>query len=230
MNEKGRKHRYFKEKVPIDGVVPPSWASKVFEEVDGETKVNRHYYELCVLQKLQRALKCKEVWVEGSYAFRNPNEDLPRDWHDETRRAAHYQRLGQPLEAAGFIDSLKQRMSVALRDFDQRMSKLSHVRIYFPNKKSDRGLFWVAKLEPQQEPKSLAVIKDRIDDEYGMLDLLDIFVEADRLVDFTHFFTHSGTKEVRSREQLRPLLLLDLFAEGTNVGIRRISKANRQYS
>jgi len=68
VNEKGRKHRYFKEKVPIDGVVPPSWASKVFEEVDGETKVNRHYYELCVLQKLQRALKCKEVWVEG-YPF-----------------------------------------------------------------------------------------------------------------------------------------------------------------
>jgi TnpA family transposase len=63
-----------------------------------------------------------------------------------------------------------------------------------------------------------------------MLDLLDIFVEADRLVDLTRFFTHSGTKEIRSRDQLRPLLLLDLFAEGTNVGIRRISKANRQYS
>ena len=74
------------------------------------------------------------------------------------------------------------------------------------------------------------MIKDRIGDEYGMLDLLDIFVGADRLVDFTRFFTHSGTKEARSREQLRPLLLLDLFAEGTNVGIRRISKANRQYS
>ena len=62
-----------------------------------------------------------------------------------------------------------------------------------------------------------------------MLDLLDIFVEADRLVEFTRFFTHSGTKEVRSREPLCPLLLLDLFAEGTNVGIRRIAKANRQY-
>jgi hypothetical protein len=63
VNKKGRKHRYFEEKVPIDAVVAPSWPSKVLEEVDGETKVNRHYYELCVLQKLQRALKCKEVWV-----------------------------------------------------------------------------------------------------------------------------------------------------------------------
>jgi hypothetical protein len=38
------------------------------------------------------------------------------------------------------------------------MSKRPHVQIYFPNKKSDRSLFWVAKWEPQQEPKSLAVI------------------------------------------------------------------------
>jgi hypothetical protein len=46
-------------------------------------------------------------------------------------------------------------MTAALNDFDRRISKLSHVRIYLPNKKSDRGLFWVAKLGPQQEPKNL---------------------------------------------------------------------------
>ena len=62
------------------------------------------------------------------------------------------------------------------------------------------------------------IIKDGIVKDFGMLDLLDIFVEADRLVDFTRFFTHSGTKEVRSREALRPLLILDLFAEGTQHG------------
>jgi hypothetical protein len=218
VNKKGRKHRYFGEKVPIDGVVSPSWASKVFEQVAGETKVNRHYYELCVLQKLQRALKCKEVWVEGSHAFRNPSDDLPRDWNEESLRVAHYQRLGQPLEAAVFIDSLKKRMTAALSDFDRRIPALPHVRVYFPNKKSDRGRFWVAKLGPQQKPKNLGVIKGHIGDEYGMLDRLDVFVEADRMVGFSGFFTHSGTKEVRSREQLRPLLLLDLFAIKRGLG------------
>jgi Tn3 transposase DDE domain len=57
-----------------------------------------------------------------------------------------------------------------------------------------------------------------------------MFVEADRLTGFTQFFTHSETKEVRSREALRPLLLLDLFAEGTNTEIKRVAKANRQYA
>ena len=62
-----------------------------------------------------------------------------------------------------------------------------------------------------------------------MLDLLDVFLEADNLADFTRYFRHSGTKQVRSREQLRPLILLDLFAEGTNTGIKRIAQANHFY-
>ena len=63
-----------------------------------------------------------------------------------------------------------------------------------------------------------------------MLDLLDLFVEADRLVNFTRFFAHSGTKEMRSRDALRPLLILDMFAEGTNTGIKRVANANDRYS
>ena len=81
------------EAIPIEGVVTPGWQEKVFEEVKGQTKIKRRYYELCVLQKLQRALKCKEVWVEGAHAFRNPSEDMPADWGDEGRRLLHYQEL-----------------------------------------------------------------------------------------------------------------------------------------
>ena len=62
-----------------------------------------------------------------------------------------------------------------------------------------------------------------------MLDLLDVFSEADNLADFTKYFRHSGTKQVRSQKHLRPLILLDLFAEGTNTGIKRIAQANHFY-
>ena len=47
------------------------------------------YYELCVLQQLEHALKCKEIWVEGSYAFRNPSEGMPADWDHEDQRTAY---------------------------------------------------------------------------------------------------------------------------------------------
>ena len=218
------------ETIPIEGVVTPGWQEKVFEEIKGQTKINRRYYELCVLQKLQRALKCKEVWVEGAHAFRNPSEDMPADWGDEGRRLLHYQELGKPLDAQSFVRALKERLTAALTRFNGVLPQLNHLRIFHPQKKAERGLWALARLEPQPEPRSLGLIKEAIHKRYGILDLLDVFVEADRLVDFTRFFTHSGTKEVRSREALRPLLILDLFAEGTNTGIRRVANANDRYS
>lgn len=226
----GSHRRYFPETVPVEGVVTPAWREKVFEEVEGESRINRQYYELCVLDKLQRALKCKEVWVEGSYAFRNPSEDMPGDWDDEQRRILHYQELGKPLNAQTFVHSLKERLITALAQFNRVLPQLRHLRIFHPKKHEERGLWVLAKLEPQPEPRSLGLIKEAIDKRYGILDLLDVFVEVDRIVDLTRFFTHSGTKEVRSREELRPLLMLDLFAEGTNTGIRRVANANNQYS
>lgn len=141
----------------------------------------------------------------------------------------HYQALGKPLDAQAFVWLLRERMGAALSDFNRVLPKLSHLRIFRPNKKDDRGLWALAKLEPLPEPQSLSLIKEKIGSRYGMLDLLDVFVEADRLVGFTRFFTHSGTREVRSREALRPLLILDLFGEATNMGIKQVANANDRY-
>ena len=222
-------YKYFPVEAPIEGIVTESWMSLVVENVGGQEKVNRKYYEICVLQQLERALKCKEIWVEGSYAWRNPSEDLPPDWSNEDKRAGYYRRLNQPMSAQSFVESVRQEMITSLTKFNWILPGNPHVKICLPGN-SDRGLFQVSKLKAQPDPPSIALIKEAIGERYGMLDLLDIFAEADKLVGFTRFFTHSGTKEVRSREALRPLILLDLFAEGTNMGINRIAKTNSIYS
>jgi len=222
--------KYFQEEVPVDGVVMGGWSDLVLEKVKETTKVHRQYYELCVLQKLERALKCKEVWVEGAYAFRNPSEDLPSHWEEDAQRTEYYQSLKQPIEVKSFTDPLRRQMTAALEEFNRTLPDNPHVKIYFPGGGEDRGLFRVEKLKPQPEPKNLGLLKEAIGERYGMLDLLDVFVEADRRVDFTRFFTHSGTKEVRVRDVLRPLILLALFGEATNMGIRRVTKANQIYS
>ena len=226
----GTKYQYFPEEVPLEGVVPPRWRDTVLESHNGKVRVHRQYYELCVLEQLERALKCKEIWVEGSYAFRNPSQDMPAGWHQEEQRTAYYRLLPQPLEGTSFLDPLRQRLMQALTQFNRDLPRNPHVHLSAPAAHEERRLLAVARLTAQPEPQSLGRIKDLIGQRYGLLDLLDIFVEADRLTGFTRFFTHSGTKEVRSREALRPLLLLDLFAEGTNTGIKRVAKANRQYS
>jgi TnpA family transposase len=226
----GTKYKYFPIEVPLEGVVTGAWSSTVLEKVGVSTKVNRRYYELCVLQQLERALSCKEIWVEGSYEWRNPSEDLPKDWSNEQRRISYYQRLNQPTCASSFISNLRDEMTAALTDFNQVLPNNPEVSIYFPFGRSKQGIFRVATPQAVVDPPNIGLIKKAITDRYGMLELLDIFVEVDKLVDFTRFFTHSGTKEVRSREVLRPLILLSLFGEGTNIGIKRIANANTKYS
>jgi hypothetical protein len=226
----GTFHEYLPEEVPLDGVVPPSWAELVLEQKGDEQKINRHAYELCVLQQLERALKCKEIWVEGASTFRNPHQDLPHNWQDEPTRVQFYHTLQQPLEAETFVATLRTRLTTALTTFNRTLPQTPTVSITTAPGNAERGLFSVTPLDAQPEPQHLRQIKDALARRYGMLDLLDVFVEADRLVNFTRFFTHSGTKEVRSRATLRPLLLLALFAEGTNTGVKRVVKANQQYN
>jgi TnpA family transposase len=225
----GTKAQYLPEDTPVDGVVLPSWRDMVLEEKNGVTRINRPYYELCVLQRLERALKCKEVWVEGAYAFRNPSQDLPANWTEETQRAAYYQTLKQPIEVTSFLDPLRAQLTATLTQFNRDLPRNPHVTLSTPAANEDRRLFAVERLTAQPEPSNVDRIKGLIQRRYGMLNLLDLFAEADRLVGFTRFFTHSGTKEVRSRDTLRPLLLLDLFAEGTNTGIKRVATANPHY-
>jgi TnpA family transposase len=222
----GTNYQYFPEDVPTD-IVTPTWKTTVFEKVGDELKVNRKGYELCVLHKLEKALKCKEVWIEGAHTFRNPQKDLPDDW--EAKRHHYYEMLSQKTKAEEFIADLKEQMHEALHDFNLNIPRNPHIKIYAPNDTSDKGLFSLQRLEAQDEPNNIEHLKHIIGREYGILDLLDVFVEADNLADFTSSFRHSGTKQIRSQEQLRPLILLNLFAEGTNTGVKRIARANHHY-
>jgi TnpA family transposase len=155
---------------------------------------------------------------------------MPANWSDEDQRQAYYRLLRQPLEVSSFIDPLRERLTAALTGFNRSLPRNPEVHLGAPFGPEGRRLFSVARLTAQPEPQSLERIKELIRDRYGMLELLDIFVEADRLAGFTRFFRHSGTKEVRSRDALRPLIILDLFAEGTNTGIKRVATANHQFS
>ena len=124
---------------------------------------------------------------------------------------------------------MKEHLHDALHNFNLNLPRNPHIKIFAPNDTTDNGLFSVGRLEAQDEPQNIEHLKQIIGQAYGILDLLDVFVEADNLADFTGSFRHSGTKQIRSHEQLRPLILLNLFAEGTNTGIKRIAQANHFY-
>ena len=73
--------------MPIDGVVRPQFQALLIATAPaGADRINRINYEICTLQALRERLRCKEIWVEGADRYRNPEDDLPKDFDD--KRAA----------------------------------------------------------------------------------------------------------------------------------------------
>ncbi len=162
------------ETVPLAGVVRPMWRDLVLEkDKEGEQRINRVNYELCVLDALQEKLRCRELWVVGANKYRNPDDDLPKDFDD--KRTEYYQALGQPEKAEEFITTLRQQMIEALTSFDQAVPKLSsQVRILDKN----GGWISLTPLTAQPEPHNLRRLKSEISKRWGVTSLLDILKEC----------------------------------------------------
>jgi len=214
------------EAVPIAGVVRPMWRDLVVEkDKEGETRINRVNYELCVLDALQEKLRSRELWVVGANKYRNPDDDLPKDF--EEKRTEYYEALGHPEKAEAFINTLSQEMTDALTSFDQALPTLSdHVRIL--DKKG--GWISLTPLTAQPEPQNLRKLKAEIVKRWGITSLLDILKEADLRIGFTQHFKSSASREVLDREILQIRLLLCLYGIGTNTGLKRISQGDHGQS
>ncbi len=206
------------EGVPLEGVVPPGWRFLVVRADDrGRERVDRVGYEVCALKALRDGLRSREVWVAGADRYRDPDEDLPRDFDE--KREAYYEDLGQPLEADRFVDGLKAEVGTALEELDAGMPKNAGVRI------SERsgGRIFVSPLKPRPEPPNLDKLKAEVGRRWPSAGLLDVLKEADLRVGFTDAFATSASREVLDRDTLRWRLLLCLYGLGTNAGLKRMS-------
>ncbi len=213
------------ENVPLDGVVKKSRLDAVLEpDAQGNVRVNRINYELCVLQTLRERLRCKEIWVVGADRYRNPDEDLPADF--EVQRESYYQTLRLPLDADSFIANLQREMRDALTMLDQGLPKNPHVKILSKNK----GWIALSPLDAQPEPVHLLMLKAEMGQRWPMTSLLDMFKEADFRIGITDTFKSPTAWESLERSVLQPRLLLCLYGLGTNTGLKRMSSGELSVS
>jgi TnpA family transposase len=82
---------------------------------------------------------------------------------------------------------------------------------------------------PSKRPERVILkeIKDRVNQHFGVLDLLDVLAEVDRRVDLVSHFQTTGQRRVVGEEETRKRLLFVLFSLGTNLGLKRLHSAAR---
>jgi DNA invertase Pin-like site-specific DNA recombinase len=102
------------------------WADLVYRpDKHGRRRVVRMVYEVATFQALRDQLRCKEIWVAGAGRWRDPDEDLPKDF--ESRRAEHYASLRKPLDPAEFSGALREEMTAALAGLNDALPDLDWV-------------------------------------------------------------------------------------------------------
>lgn len=220
--------------VPITDTLPAEWKSMVIETVatssdDADSKnksrqIHRMNYEIAILEMLRDKLRCKSIWIEGAYRYRNPDDDLPADW--EACRAACYAELGLPLKAVDFIKQLKGELHANLQTLNDTMPYNSKVKILDKN----NGHIKVTPLTAQPEPPFIDTLQREINRRWSTINLIDILKEADLRIDFTKQFHTIASREILSGELLQKRLLLCLYALGSNTGLKRVSAANEDAS
>ena len=215
------KTRYYDstEEIPIDGVLKAGAKEILMEtDSDGNERINRINYEICVLKALRERLCCKEIWVVGANRYRNPDDDLPTDF--ETKRQIYYQALTLPEDVETFISGLQQQMEERLEKLDKGMPRNKGVTI---GGKGNKGLIRLSPFDALPDPINLRHLKGEINRLWHKTSLLDILKETDLRVDFTRKFKSMGTREILDKETLQKRLLLCLFGMGTNTGLKRIN-------
>lgn len=219
------KNKYYPidENMPMDGIISKQQQKFIYERDDlGNLRVLRKDYECAIFKLLRIKLRHKEVWVNGSFKYRDPIRDLPNDF--EERMLEYFELLKAPSSAKDFINTIKIRMVDKIKEFDTNFPNNVLVNI---TKKRGKSWITLAPLEKIEEPKVIQKMKDAIVEKWGMIDLLDILKEVDLRENFTNCFNTAGTREVLDRETIRKRLLLSIFAFGTNTGLKRTAGASK---
>ncbi|MFD9574560.1 Tn3 family transposase [Streptomyces sp. NPDC059982] len=206
------------ETVPVHKAMGGDWAEVVHRaDKRGRRRVVRMVYEVVAFQALCDQLKCKEIWVVGADKWRTPDEDLPQDF--EARRAENYRELRKPLDAAVFVDELREQMMAELTLLNDGMPKLSWLDI--AERKS--GAIRLTAAEAQPKPRNLRRIKAEVQRRWGVVPLVNMLKEAVLRTGCLDAVTSVSGGGSLSPEVLAERLLLVIYAYGTNTGIKAVA-------
>ncbi len=118
----------------IEGIISENDCCLVEEEDESKPtkkrlKIDKMNYELAILELIHERLTYKGIWIENSYRYRDPEEDMPKDWGDDKRREYYYNEIKAPLKAEDFIQPLKDCMERNLQQLNDTILSNEKVKI-----------------------------------------------------------------------------------------------------
>lgn len=129
--------------MPMEGIVSPKELAVVNTS---EGQAIRIYYELAVLRKLRKELRCKNIWIKHSLKYSNPEKDFPPDFYS---RKDYYCNL-LDLDKIGDVEIAKVKQSLlnVTKELNETIASNPNIRIATKKKVS---LIFLLRLMPRKK-------------------------------------------------------------------------------
>lgn len=214
--EDGIKRTQYLENPPLDIISGP-WKRLVFDQAG---RVTRRGYTLCLLDKLQDALRRRDIYVEQSDRWGDPRSKLLRGTEWKANRVQVCRSLGHPIKPKKAISSLVQQLDTTYKKVSENFDNNAVVTLDVSGKNPS---LTITNLEKLEESESLIQLNEQVFGLIPAVDLTELLLEIDAHTGFTDAFTHVSEANARA-EDLNVSICAVLLAEACNIGIEPLIK------
>jgi len=179
-----------------------------------KTTINRTAYTFCVLDKLQSALKRRDVFISPSWRYADPRANLYSGPEWEAVRPMICRSLNLTIDSTSTITSLADELDQVYRLVAANIDNNPAVR--FETVKGNEELI-LTQLDALDEPPSLKALRAAVKAKLPRVDLPEMVLEIATRTGFADGFTHINEGSARV-DDLLISLCAELLAEACNTG------------
>jgi TnpA family transposase len=216
LNEEGRPR--ILDEAPLE-FVPAKWGPYVVRD-DG--RVEKRYWELCLLATLRESLRSGDVWVEGSRRYADPQSFLiPKDrW--PSLKPEFSTLSGTETDGARHLEQCRAELAAQVRQIELGGSRGQKVMW-----QEDKLVF--SRDPSEGMPESAADLGTEIGRRLSRVELTHLLMKMDGHVNFTGRLTHAAGSVSRSPD-LGIHLYASILAQATNLGpVKMAELSNLSY-
>jgi hypothetical protein len=177
---------------PPLGIVSNSWRKLVFDE---NGNVDKRGYTLCFIDKLQDALRRRDIYVENSDRWGDPRSKLLQGVEWKKKRIQICQSLGHSVTPNDAITVLAQQLDTAykatINNFD------SNDAIHIDNS-SKQPYLTIENLDKVEESPTLINLRKQVAELLPKIDLTELILEIDAHTGFCNAFTHVSESNAKA--------------------------------
>ena len=187
-----------------------------------EEHIDRKAYTICIVERLQEALRRHKLFVSPSERWSDPRAKLLQGAAWEAVRGQVCQTLERKEKPEETLSALQAELHTAYQHTQANFATNTAVRI---ERQESLDHLVLTPLDRLEEPKSLLTLRERVNLRLPLIDLPEVVLEIHAQTNFASAFTHVSEASARA-ENLPLSICAVLIAEACNIGLTPVVNPN----